>query len=186
MSAWHHLGQGLLLGCGLGLMYSLLRPFRPRWLGDLLFLIALFWTWLYLGFGLCEGDLRTAYTLSLVAGIFLWNYLFGSILHPFFSAFWKYFFQTLHYFLRPVKKILKKIGNFLFFLFASSKKWVTIECNHRLSKWAENRRNTHAQPFPSDPTGLSPQLPVFEDPGAGHHFGFHCCAGSTSGNRVKL
>ena len=63
MNSWLHLGQGLLLGGGLGLLYGFLRFFRPRWLGDLLFVIVLFRTWLYLGFGLCGGDLRMGYTM---------------------------------------------------------------------------------------------------------------------------
>ena len=85
MSAWLHLGQGLLLGCALGLYYEFLRPCRPRWLGDLLFIVALFRVWLYLGFGLCGGDLRMGYSLSLPVGIFLWDGLFGTVLHPLFS-----------------------------------------------------------------------------------------------------
>jgi hypothetical protein len=42
MTGFLHLWQGLLLGCGLGLLYGFLRPFRPRWLGDLLFVIVFF------------------------------------------------------------------------------------------------------------------------------------------------
>ena len=77
MSSWLHLGQGLLLGGGLGLIYGFLRFFRPRWFADLLFIIALFQVWLYLGFGLCGGDLRMGYTLSLCGGIVLWECSFG-------------------------------------------------------------------------------------------------------------
>ena len=91
MTGFLHLWQGLLLGCGLGLLYGFLRPFRPRWLGDLLFVIAFFWGWVFLIFGLCGGDPRMGYTLSLFAGIFLWECSFGIFLRPFFSSFWKGF-----------------------------------------------------------------------------------------------
>ena len=129
MNVWLHLWQGILLGCGLGLLYGFLRPFRPRWLGDLIWIIALFWGWLVLCFGLCGADPRMGYTLSLLAGILLWDSVFGSILHPLFSSFWKSVFRTLARILHIVKNILKKSGNFIIFLFARSKKWVTIKCN---------------------------------------------------------
>ena len=89
MSSFLHLWQGFLLGCGLGLFYGFLRPVRPRWLGDLLFIGMLFWLWIYLCFGLCGGDPRFAYTISLLTGTAVWEILFGSILSPVFSAFWK-------------------------------------------------------------------------------------------------
>ena len=87
MNSWQHMGQALLLGCGLGLFYGFLRPFRPRWLGDLTFTFALFHTWIFLGFGLCGADLRMGYTCFLWAGILLWEYTFGQFLQPVFSAF---------------------------------------------------------------------------------------------------
>jgi len=73
MNSFLHLWQGLLLGSGLGLLYGFLRPFRPRWLGDLLFVVSFFWAWIYLMFGFCGGDLRMGYTLALLGGIFLWE-----------------------------------------------------------------------------------------------------------------
>lgn len=158
MNSWLHLGQGLLLGCGLGLYYGFLRPLQPRWLGDLFFLIALFGTWIYLGFGLCGGDLRMAYTLTLPIGSLLWEFTFGAALRPVFSSFWKGFFHLFSYFLHPFKIILKKSGNFLIFLFARSRKWVTIKCNQHPSIKTKNRRNPHgkAKSLPSDPPGLPP------------------------------
>lgn len=122
MNVWQSLGQGILLGCGLGLMYGFLRPLRPRWLGDLLWIIGLFWSWIYLIFGLCDGDPRMAYSLSLLVGSFLWDALFGRILHPLFSSFWKQFFRVLAKILHVPKKIFKKTQNFLIFLFASREK----------------------------------------------------------------
>ena len=98
MNPWLHLGQGLLLGGGLGLLYGFLRPFRPRWLGDLLFIIALFWAWIYLGFALCRGDIRMGYSLCLPLGAFLWECSFGRWLDPAFSVFWDGFYGVFRVF----------------------------------------------------------------------------------------
>ena len=59
-----------LLGGGLGLVYGFLRPLRPRHTGlaDGIFLPVLVWTWLYLGFEICRGDLRLGYTAGLAVG----------------------------------------------------------------------------------------------------------------------
>ena len=158
MNSWLHLGQGVLLGCALGLFYGFLRPLRPRWIADLIFIPVLFWTWLYLGFGLCRGDLRMAYTMTLPCGALLWEWLFGTALQPIFSLFWCGFFRPLSLLLRPFKIILKKAIKFSNFLFARSKKWVTIKCNQHPSAKTKNRRNPHgkAKSLPSDPTGLPP------------------------------
>ena len=145
MNPWLHLGQGILLGCFLGLLYDFLRPFRPRGLADLLFILSLFWIWIYLIFGHCGGDPRMAYSLSLLAGILLWEHLFGNIFAPAFSYFWKLFFSILRYIFHLPKNFLKKGWIFLNFLFASSKKWVTIKCNNPPTQ-VENRRNTHGIP----------------------------------------
>lgn len=134
MSSWLHLLEGLLLGAGLGLFYGFLRPVRPRWLSDLAFIAALFWAWIYLGFGLCGGDLRMGYSLSLLVGIILWECTFGIFLRPVFSCFWKCFYGTFLRVWRLFKKLCKKVGDFINFLFARSKKWVTIECNQHPRK----------------------------------------------------
>ena len=156
MNSFLHLWQALVLGCGLGLLYGFLRPFRPRWLGDLIFMAALFYGWVYLVFGLCGANPRLGYTVFLLGGCLLWDSTFGLLLRPVFSSFWKYFSRTFHRIWEPFKNTRKKIGIFINFLFARSKKWVTIKCNLHPSKRTENRRNTHgkAKPLPSDPTGL--------------------------------
>ena len=105
--------QALLLGCALGLFYGFMRPFRPRWLGDFLFILALFWVRIYLGFGLCGGDLRLTYTTTLCAGIFLWESAFGRPLQPAFLCFWKGFSRIFLRILRPFKNISKKMGYFI-------------------------------------------------------------------------
>ena len=145
MNVWLNLGRGILLGCALALLYGFLRPFRPRWLGDLLFIYALFGAWVRLIFGFCAGDPRFAYTMSLFAGFLLWEVLFGSILYAVFSSFWKRIYRSVDGFLALLKKILKKSGLFLISLYAKSKKWVTIKCNNPPGK-AENRRNSHGIP----------------------------------------
>ena len=95
MNSWLHLAQGLLLGCILGVVFGFLRPLRPRWLGDLLFLAAFFHVWIFLGFALCGGDLRMAYSLTLPAGILLWECSFGKFLQPLCYGFWQFLTRFL-------------------------------------------------------------------------------------------
>ena len=133
MNATLHLGQSLVLGCLLGFFYGFLRPFRPRWLGDLAFIAALFWVWIYLIFGLCQADPRMAYTLFLLAGIFLWEATAGVFLGPVFSLFWELISRIFCFFWGAFKNTWKKAGKIINFLFARSKKWVTIKCNQHPS-----------------------------------------------------
>ena len=60
-------GAALLMGGALGVLYGFLRPLRPRLthLADALFVVACFWTWIYLAFAVCGGDIRFAYTAGL-------------------------------------------------------------------------------------------------------------------------
>ena len=68
-------GAALLLGATLGIFYGFLRPLRPRftWLSDTLFVLACFWAWLVLSFGVCLGDLRIGYTAGIGLGCLLWE-----------------------------------------------------------------------------------------------------------------
>ena len=109
MNSWLCLYRALLLGAALGLFYGFLRPLRPRWLGDLLFLGGLWYVWIYLVFGLCGADPRTAYTLTLLAGAGLWELLLGATLQPVFARFWHFLGHFLGGILYPFKKVLKKI-----------------------------------------------------------------------------
>ena len=61
-----------LLGAQLGILYGFLRPLRPGFaaLADGIFVLAMFRTWLTLGFQICGGDLRLGYTAGLAAGGF--------------------------------------------------------------------------------------------------------------------
>lgn len=144
MSVWHCLFAAVLLGCCLGLLYAFLRPLRPRWLADLLFIAGLFWIWIYLGFGICGGDLRFGYTAALLGGCLAWEIGFGAVFSPVFSCFWKVIFRIFALILCPFKKIRKKLGKFRKFIFATGKKWVTIECTEH-SSTTRSRRKSHGK-----------------------------------------
>ena len=128
MSSWLHLGQALLMGGLLGVIYEILHPLRPRWFSDLLFLWALFFLWTQLVFGLCDGDLRFAYSAALLSGTGVWHLVFGAWLQPVFSLFWQGLFHVCRLILLPLKKTWAKMRKLQNFLFATVKKWVTIKC----------------------------------------------------------
>jgi hypothetical protein len=92
-----HTLRALSLGVGLGLFYSFLKPLRPRLttLAGLVFLIFLGWSWLYLAFGICAGDLRLGFFFALGAGCFLTHRTLGRFLTPLFSGFWAFVGEIL-------------------------------------------------------------------------------------------
>lgn len=92
----------LAMGALLGLVYGFLRPPRRRFtqLFDGIFVLCALWAWIYLSFGLCQGDLRFGYTAGLGLGAVLWEATGGRLLRPVFSGFWKF----LAYFLLPFQK----------------------------------------------------------------------------------
>lgn len=112
----------LALGMGLGLIYGLLCVLgrRHRHLADVLFLPFLFYTWVYLSFAICRGDLRLGYTLGLFAGIFLEENTLGRRLRPLYLRLWRFLHSLL-------KKILQKMKKFFKKLFPIRKKSGTIE-----------------------------------------------------------
>ena len=73
-----------LLGGGLGFFYDLFTPLPRglRHLSDVLFVLSLFACGIYLGFGVCEGDLRPAYSAGLFMGFLLWRSTLGRLLRP--------------------------------------------------------------------------------------------------------
>ena len=73
-----------LLGVGLGTIYDLLSclPRALRHIGDGLFVVALFICGIYLGFAVCQGDLRPVYSAGLLLGVIGWHYSFGKLLRP--------------------------------------------------------------------------------------------------------
>ena len=95
------------VGVALGLIYGFLRPLGPRlnWLRDSIFVLCALFGWIYLGFGLCEGDLRFGYTAGMILGAFAWEMTVGRLLRPVFSCFWKFF----AFLLVPFKKTICKM-----------------------------------------------------------------------------
>ena len=93
-TAGANLAAACLLGALSGLVYGFLRPLRRRsaWAADSIFVLFTFLVWLYLGFGICGGDLRLGYWMGLLTGGFLWEMTAGRLLQPVFSGFWKCLF----------------------------------------------------------------------------------------------
>ena len=100
----------LLLGLGLGLCYGFLRPLYRigNWLRDLLFLPCILSFWVYLGFGICGGDLRLGYFTALAAGALLWECTIGRLLRPLFFGFWGGIFHIFTFLSHCLKKFFKK------------------------------------------------------------------------------
>lgn len=137
--------MALAVGAILGIVYGFLRPLR-RWassLADGLFVLAAAVGWVYLGFGLCEGDLRLGYTGGMVLGGFLWELTLGRLLRPVYQQLWKYFFRFLSALWWPVGKISGYFRKILKNLFAFWKKWVTIKKKNNQQKVREDGGATH-------------------------------------------
>ena len=107
-----------LLGAVLGLYYGFLRPLRPKHthISDFLFAIGIFWAWLQLSFGVCQGDIRLAYTAGLAVGAVLWESTVGRLLRPLFQKFWWVLGQFLRLFLLPFKIFIKKAKKYCIYL----------------------------------------------------------------------
>ena len=71
----------------MGLFYDLFTPLprAVRHLTDGIFVIALFLCGIYLGFGICQGDLRPAYSAGLFVGFLIWRNTLGRLLRPLLS-----------------------------------------------------------------------------------------------------
>lgn len=117
-------GIACLLGLGLGLYYGFLRPLRPRHTGlsDLLFLPALFYSWLYLSFGVCDGDIRLSYSMGLLVGTVVFQWTAGRWLRTIFQGFWRVIGKIYRQIFNFLKNFLKKTQKIAFFLFPSGKK----------------------------------------------------------------
>lgn len=120
---------GLLLGYGLGAVYCFLRPLRPKYttLSDLLFLPPAFYVFLYYSFAICRADLRFGYTMSLLAGGWLFAATLGRVIDPIFRGFWRIIFRFFPGFLCKIRKIFKKGRFYCNFLLATKKKTVRID-----------------------------------------------------------
>ncbi len=129
-----------LLGLILGVIYGFLRPLRQRRpiFADIIFLPFLGYTWLYLGFALCRGDLRLGYCAGLPIGAAAWELTVGRLLRPIFAGFWHLIFRIslgiAHNFEKIYKKIKKNFKN----VFALWKKWYTIVETNRRSMRRKN------------------------------------------------
>lgn len=116
------LAWSLAFGMALGLGFDFVRPIRPRFVGDLIFLVFLGWVWLQLTFGICFGDLRTGHLFGLGLGAVLWELGPGRLLTPIFRHFGRLLALPFKKFFENIKKILK-------FLYAKRKKSSTIDKN---------------------------------------------------------
>ena len=103
VTAARHFLIALAIGAGSGLLYGFLRPFRPRWLGDLLFVSGFFYGWLVLSFGVCRGDIRLGCCSGLFIGWWLCDRTVGRLFAPLFRKFW----QLIAFFLLPIKNFFK-------------------------------------------------------------------------------
>lgn len=108
-------GWRFLWACGIGLVlgmyYGFLRPLRPRHtiVSDVLFLPALAYGWLYLGFAICRGDLRIGYCLGILLGIVAWELTVGKLLRPVFAGVWRGISRIYRGLGRLFRRIFEKI-----------------------------------------------------------------------------
>ena len=108
-------GWRFLWACGIGLIlgmyYGFLRPLRPRHtvMSDVLFLPALMYGWLYLGFAICRGDLRIGYCLGILLGIVAWELTVGRLLRPVFFGIWRGVSKIYRYLRTMLQKIFQNI-----------------------------------------------------------------------------
>ena len=123
----------LVIGLGLGVFYCFLRPLRPKLtaLADGIFVTCSLIGWTYAAFYFCRGDIRMGYTFGFFLGMGIGWRTLGLWLSPVFFAFWRLVRKGVGIALFPFGFILKKIIRWIKFLFASWKKWGTIEWNNR-------------------------------------------------------
>lgn len=83
------------LACGVGailaLLYGFLRPPRQHLthVCDLIFVLAAFAGWVYVGFGIYRGNLGVLPGCAMLLGGLLWENTAGRLLRPLFRGFWK-------------------------------------------------------------------------------------------------
>lgn len=117
-----------LLGVGLGIFYDLLSclPKALRHLGDGIFVIGLFAFGIYLGFGVCGGDLRPIYSAGLFIGAIGWHYSLGRLFRRLILAFFRILAHLFSLIFKPFEKIFSIILLFFKKTFAIIKKSSTI------------------------------------------------------------
>jgi hypothetical protein len=142
-----------LIGMQLGFVYDFLRPLRPKLtaVADLLFLFTLGAGWIYLGFGVCKGDLRVGYTVGLGMGILFWEGTATRLLRPVFAYFWRPFQKFFAFFIKNAKK-----------LFATGRKKVTMNCNKNQRRRRYEQADENAPPRARE---IRPQQPAHQNDG---------------------
>ena len=97
-------GWAFLIGAALGLLYGSLRPLRPKLtaLADTLFVAAVFFGWLWWGFGICRADLRPVGFVGMAGGGILWECTAGRLLRPVFRGFWEIIGKIWGFLLLPL------------------------------------------------------------------------------------
>lgn len=102
------------LGVGLGILYDLTSslPRLLRHLGDFLFVLVLFIVGIYLGFGVCRGDLRPVYSAGLFLGLLAWHYTVGKLFRQFFTWVFRTIRKPFSIFWSKLKKTAKFIHIF--------------------------------------------------------------------------
>jgi hypothetical protein len=154
----------LLMGMGLGVVYELLRPLRPKHTAcsDGLFVAAVWYAWIYLGFGICGGDIRMVQVAGLLLGALAFRLTLGKLLQRVIFA----ISASVRQLFGPVRRFLKKIWNFQKKIFASGKKSVKIKWSNRRhlrripGGKAHGKKKKSLQP---DPAGLSAQQAFDQD-----------------------
>ena len=109
-----YLLAALAVGALLGLIYGFLRPLRTRCNApaDAIFVLCAAAACLYLGFGVCGGDLRLGLWVGMTLGGFLWESTVGLLLRPVFALFWQGIFRIFRFPLAIMKKFYKKCAIF--------------------------------------------------------------------------
>ena len=117
-----------LLGVGLGILYDLLLclPRALRHLADALFITGLFAFGIYLGFGVCGGDLRPVYSVGLFIGAMGWHYSLGKFLRRLVLAVFRVLAHFFSIIFKPFEKMFSIISLFSKKTFALRKKSSTI------------------------------------------------------------
>lgn len=114
----------ILLGFLPGLLHSFLQPVRVRHrhIADLISVTALFYCWIYVGFGVCGGDLRLGYLLGMLGGWALCICTAGKWLQCLFYGFFHFLSRLFAALRRIIVKIFVFLKKILKVLFAIPKK----------------------------------------------------------------
>ena len=114
----------ILLGFLPGLLHSFLQPVRVRHrhIADLCSVAALFYCWIYLGFGICGGDLRMGYLLGMLGGWALCICTVGKLLQCLFYGYFRFLERIFSYLRQIIRKIFVFFKKILKVLFAIRKK----------------------------------------------------------------